>query len=32
MLLAEAVIIGDIPESYYNFDSLDQDMALQVLE
>ena len=31
ILLAEAVIVGKIPDTYYDLDGLDQDTALQVL-
>ena len=32
IVLAESVIIGDIPNSYYNFNSKDDNAALEIIE
>lgn len=32
VLIAESVIIGDIPDSYYNFNSMDDNNALEIIE
>ena len=32
VLIAESVIIGDIPDSYYNFKSMDDNNALEIIE
>ena len=31
VLLGEAIIVGDIPETYYNLDGVNQDTALEVM-
>ena len=32
ILIAESIIIGDIPSSYYNFNGLDNQNALEIME
>ena len=32
VLIAEAIIIGEIPDTYYNLEGLDKDSAMEVME
>lgn len=32
VLLAEAIVVGDIPETYYNLEGMNQDAAMEVME